>query len=185
MLLILTRRRFRGVAAKCKAIRKERNRSGKRLERHMKKWRSTYPAIVALLALLASGLPSPAWSCPITKRVGDAAFVCQGMAQQCARATSACCKQVPVPQSGAVAVQSSQTAFAVLAKQSSNFVPISSVGDIQRLNAVLSRAHGKILRPRASVSARAAPSSGLCSQHGPPSFSGRAPPVVGGENDRI
>ena len=74
----------------------------------MKKWLRPSMVLMALLALMASGLPSSAWACPMSGRVGSAATVCKGMMpasaspsdaapQPCAHAGGKCCQPVSLP----------------------------------------------------------------------------------------
>ncbi len=70
----------------------------------MKKWLRPSMVVLALLALLASALPSSVWACPVSGRVGSAATVCKGVmpatiavseatSQPCAHAGGRCCKK--------------------------------------------------------------------------------------------
>jgi hypothetical protein len=69
----------------------------------MKQGRGSIWLMGALLALFASACPAPAWACPVTGRVGDAALVCQGKTPgarcpaHCAHAGGKCCKSLPLP----------------------------------------------------------------------------------------
>jgi hypothetical protein len=80
-------------------LRKQRNECSSYLFGRIKgKWRSAVIAVMSLLALCASMLPSLAWAYSVTGRVGDAQMICRGMMPQtmssssqtiepCARAT--------------------------------------------------------------------------------------------------
>lgn len=74
----------------------------------MQKWRSPVLTILAVLALFASALPSLAWACPMTGRIGTLATVCNSSSlnaaqpMRCcshgqAKCMKSCCKPIPQP----------------------------------------------------------------------------------------
>jgi hypothetical protein len=71
----------------------------------MRKWRSPLWIAVAFIAVFAMALPSLAWACPMTGRVGDTALICDHAANDATSSTLPCCQHPadgkcchPVPQ---------------------------------------------------------------------------------------
>ena len=140
-------------------------------------WRRSSLAVVALLALLASIVPASAWSCPMTGRIGSAAFVCEGMKQPCVHAGSpCCCHPVTLPPGGLLPRQEPGQVLVATPAAPRFEVNAPSVERVS-LAAVLP-AESRIVPPAARGWDRAAPAFVLRSRHGPPMFSGRAPPVA-------
>lgn len=74
----------------------------------MQKWRSPFLTMIAVVALFASTLPSLAWACPMTGRIGALATVCNSYSRttaapmRCcshgqAKCMMSCCKPIPQP----------------------------------------------------------------------------------------
>lgn len=145
----------------------------------MQKWRRRPLALAALLTLLASLVPAPAWACPVTGRVGTAAFVCEGMAQPCAQHGSpCCCHPVSLP-SGSLDAQG-EPAQASVATPPLRQVLLDPPG-FEATSLDLAAVVSAVPAPELAESAawkRPAPSFSWMSRHGPPLCSGRAPPVA-------
>lgn len=146
----------------------------------MKAWRHPSLIVTALLALFASFLPSQGWSCPVTGRVGSAAWVCEGLATPCAAPGSKCCRPVTLAL-GSFALDPS--AVDAVLSQAPQLAPKLRVSALQQVfagdqDAILSDAFFSPPCAHLPAFERAASSWGCISRHGPPRFSGRAPPLV-------
>ena len=56
--------------------------------------------ILAWLALIASQMPTPAWSCSVTGRVGDETAICRGLPpgmKCCTKSSKPCCQPLSFP----------------------------------------------------------------------------------------
>ncbi|HEY0074381.1 MAG TPA: hypothetical protein VGB77_09785 [Abditibacteriaceae bacterium] len=66
----------------------------------MRWWLRPLFSILVWLALFASQMPTPAWSCSMTGRVGDETAICRGMPPGlicCSKSDKPCCKPLPFP----------------------------------------------------------------------------------------
>ena len=140
----------------------------------MRMWPRSTLAVLALVALLAALMPSPAWSCPATGRVGSASFVCEGMEQPCAG--SPCCRPVSVPRQApedgrnglapaSLAVLSQGSALPTAFRFLGSPAPDALEPSAPRMPAMVEVSDE-----------RAEPHFCFTARHGPPSASGRAPP---------
>lgn len=148
----------------------------------MQKWRRRSLALAALLALLASLVPTPAWSCPATGRVGSAAFVCEGMARPCAFAHSSCCRPVTLP-TGIFDAQGRPDQPLALAPAARPLrIEAASAKDSPTEKslglAVVLGAQPMLGLGCACGCAGAVASFSFRSRHGPSACSGRAPPLA-------
>lgn len=157
----------------------------------MRNWLRPSMIVMALLALLASGLPSSAWACPITGSIGSAATVCKGMmpanvtssdalSQPCARVGGKCCKPVSLPplQDQSDDEKHPGTAFAPASSAGAALAFLLAHSPTIELAAVLPAAPRR-LSPAQTWLARFTNSPPpLRWQHRPASIAGRAPPTL-------
>ena len=153
----------------------------------MKKWRSPSLVVIALLALFVSTLPSLAWSCPVTGRIGNAATVCKGMtpptaaatAQPCARPGSKCCHQVPLPTLPNNSDDNQKVTSAVFSTNGmSDLVSLlADHGKVGHIAAVLPTSPSVVPPPLDQVFLKNNPPPSFLLQHRPAAVSGRAPPL--------
>ncbi|MDQ3812448.1 MAG: hypothetical protein M3347_00695 [Armatimonadota bacterium] len=153
----------------------------------MKKWRSRPWIIGSLVALLAAVMPSLAWACPMTGRIGDAAIVCHcakaaatlATTPACAESHGKCCKQLPVPSSDTnqdsrenILAFRSQLATVSLSPQ---LTKIAQAGPIPL---ALPSPPPSLVPVRGLIFDRNLSPPHLAGQHAPPTHAGRAPPVL-------
>lgn len=156
----------------------------------MKKWLRSSTVMIALLALMASALPSSAWACLMSGRIGSAATVCKGMmpasvapgdatSPPCAHMGGRCCKPVSLPP---LSNQSSDdekhpvTAFALAASAALTFLP--AYLPTVEIAVVLPPAPRAVTPPQEWLARRNNSPPSFLSQHRPASLAGRAPPTL-------
>lgn len=156
----------------------------------MKKWFRPSIAMMALLALMASALPSSAWACLMSGRIGSAATVCKGTmpasvapsdatSPPCAHLGGRCCKPVslpPLPGQSSNDEKHPVTALAPAANTALAFLPAHP--PTVEIAVVLPAAPRAVTPPQEWLARRNNSPPSLISQHRPASLAGRAPPTL-------
>lgn len=157
----------------------------------MKKWLRSSTTMMALLALFALGVPSLAWTCPVTGRTGNAATVCDRsphikapVAMPCCAKVQAtgtgclgqCCKSVPQPPGSDKDkdTATTQAHFGTASLLSQLIQAAHSTFVVSTLPAI-----PLIIEPKRGIEVGdSPPNAHLLAQHAPAAVAGRAPPLL-------
>jgi hypothetical protein len=154
-----------------------------------KKWRSPLWIAIAFIALFAMALPSLAWACPMTGRVGDTAMICDHAATDVDSSDTAstppccqhpadgkCCKPVPQLPSNDSRKDTSLTVAKVAASDSLSL--LAKYIDAGHSVAVFPAPPLAVAPPHGLVFERTVSALPLFAKHTPPVSAGRAPPAI-------
>ena len=148
--------------------------------------------MMALLALMASALPSFAWACPVSGRIGSDTTVCKGMMpasvapsdatlQPCAHMGGKCCKPVSLPPLQNQSPDDEKhpvTSFAPVSDAGAALAFLLAHPPTVEIAVVLPAEPRAVTPPQVWLARLNNSPPSFLSQHRPASLAGRAPPIL-------